>query len=685
MIAPVSVIYVLTMLVHAGLFVTAVSRRAPAARRRLLAGASLASMLWAVAVLLAEPGTATGYLAIEILDALRIAAWSGLIVSMLGTLSPEGRARRGPLLAVVGVLALNLAGTLTVVSGYAIAGAIVYPKLIASVVGLALVENLLRNTPDEQKWFIKHLVIGCALIFAFDLIVYSDLLLFGRPSAALFEARALVSVVAVPLIVVTAVRNPSLGVRMHVSRDVVFYSVSFVLIGTYFIVISLLAFYFRDRLGGWGDVVAPVAVAAGAVLSALLLLSGAARSRLRGFINRNFFSYRYDYRKEWLRLIGTVATERHVAGLGPTVVKALADIVDSPAGGLWLRSDEDQAYGPAAAWHVRGKLTAVGADTALVRQLEERVDVVAFAPAGGRRGPAPGDAPDFPVPGFRAWIAVPLVHKERLIGFVALEPPRAPRSLNWEDHDLLKTAGQQLASYIAEDEAARVLLESRDLDRFNRRFAFVVHDIKNIVGQLSLLVQNTERFGDRPDFQRDLLVTVRNSTDRMKRLLEQLRAAQEEAAGPPVEVDLAPLVRAAVEQWRRAGRPVAFAGDGAAASLSLVRPDRLGSVLDHLIQNALDVTPEGGSVTVALQTNDTDIRIEVRDHGPGMDEEFVRTELFRPLRSTKGFGFGIGAYQTRETVREMGGRLEVDSRVGRGTTMTIIFSRSRQKADRAWA
>jgi signal transduction histidine kinase len=65
--------------------------------------------------------------------------------------------------------------------------------------------------------------------------------------------------------------------------------------------------------------------------------------------------------------------------------------------------------------------------------------------------------------------------------------------------------------------------------------------------------------------------------------------------------------------------------------------------------------------------------LEIEDDGPGMEAGFVRDELFRPLASTKRDGYGIGAYQCRELVRELGGQLAVATAPGRGTTIRVTL------------
>ena len=100
---------------------------------------------------------------------------------------------------------------------------------------------------------------------------------------------------------------------------------------------------------------------------------------------------------------------------------------------------------------------------------------------------------------------------EALLGIIVLHQPRTPRELNWEDDDLLKTVGLQAASYLAEEEAMRALADVREIELFNRRFAFVIHDIKTVISQMSMLVSNADKHGDNPEFRKDLVISVRES------------------------------------------------------------------------------------------------------------------------------------------------------------------------------
>ena len=99
--------------------------------------------------------------------------------------------------------------------------------------------------------------------------------------------------------------------------------------------------------------------------------------------------------------------------------------------------------------------------------------------------------------------------------------------------------------------------------------------------------------------------------------------------------------------------------------------ETLEQVLTHLVQNAIDTSPPDRAVLLRVSTTGLHCAIEVTDNGSGMSADFVRNRLFKPFVSTKHGGFGIGAFEARELVRAMQGRLDVESREGLGSRFTV--------------
>ena len=271
----------------------------------------------------------------------------------------------------------------------------------------------------------------------------------------------------------------------------------------------------------------------------------------------------------------------------------------------------------------------------------------------------------------RIWLAVPLDHLGTLIGFVVLARSRAQFKLDREVFDLLGVVGREVASRIAERRAAEVLAQTRQLREYSQRFAFVIHDIKNVSGQLSMLLTNAEVHADNPEFQRDMLATVRASVAKITRLLTRLRSGAP-GTGPCADRSRRtagrPGARPAATRAVPASRWRPMAETGGAA----INPESFDTAVSHLLNNAAEA---GGvaPIVVRVRHDGLHIVVDIVDQGPGMTPEFIRDDLFQPFSSTKTGGHGIGAYQARELLRESGGDLLVLSRPGSGTTMRILL------------
>jgi putative PEP-CTERM system histidine kinase len=254
-----------------------------------------------------------------------------------------------------------------------------------------------------------------------------------------------------------------------------------------------------------------------------------------------------------------------------------------------------------------------------------------------------------------------------LVGLVILAAPDFQRQLDWEDFDLLRTAGTQAASSLAEALGQEALSQAQRFEEFNRRFAFILHDIKNLVSQLSLLARNSERHADNPEFRADMVATLKSSVGKMNDLLARLAphaaARQPELAPQPLDPILAKAI---------GGRP-GVAVTGPRGLWGATDAGLLGQAVAHLVQNAVEASPSGSPVQVRLATNGAFVTIAIEDSGCGMEPDFIANRLFQPFASTKPAGFGIGAFEARASIIAMGGRLSVDSSPGRGSRLTIFI------------
>lgn len=556
---------------------------------------------------------------------------------------------------------------------------ILFSSMTNAVFALVLLEQMFRNVTEDSRWNVKPLSLGLAAAFLFDLYLFSAAVLFNRMDADAVAIRGAVHALIVPLLMLTIVRRVDWVSKIRLSPKAAFHSATLLIAGVYLLFISSVGYYVRYFGGDWGRALQLGLVVFALIALVTLAMSASMRARLRVFLSKHFFRYRFDYREEWLRFTRTLSVKNTPQEMGQQVIRGLADMLESPAGGLWMKIGSDTAFSQTARWNmvetrekedVGSPLCQFMSTSGWVINLEE------YRSYSWRYG-------DLKLPAWlqdlaQAWLVVPLTVGEGLIGFVVLARARTRVEVNWEVNDLLKTAGQQAASFLAQMQATEALLEVRKFDAFNRMSAFVVHDLKNIVTQLSLMMKNAKRLGDNREFQQDMLMTVENSLDRMRQLMLQLREGAT-PAGTAFGVDLNAIVRRIAAVATTRGRTLEVKALESVNTRG--HEERLERIIGHVVQNAFDATDVDGCVWLKLDRASGQARIIVGDTGQGMSQDFVRDRLFKPFQTTKKAGMGIGAYESFQYVQELGGKIEVDSELDKGTTVTLLLPLFQTRAE----
>jgi putative PEP-CTERM system histidine kinase len=547
--------------------------------------------------------------------------------------------------------------------------AIVALRLLVTVGALVLVHNIYAGASRQSRPVLLWPAAALAVLWTIDLNFYAMAYVSGTWPSEFAAVRGASAVVLSALLALGAAQDMA-ALRFRPSRTVTFQSFSLLVIGGYLVAMVVVTRWLSFAGGDYARLIGLAFLIVASVVAILFLPSRRLRGWLRVTLTKHLFQHRYDYREEWLRFTRTIGNDRAEAPLGERVVQAIADIAECQAG-LLLAPDENGELTLAARWHWPSvDVPAVAGGPATIAFFEREGFIVHMDDLrAGRDAKGESQAvPDWLRREARAWALVPLLHYERLVGLVVLARPPMARQLDWEDFDLLRVAGQQVASYLAEHSGQEALAEANRFDDFHRRIAFVMHDIKNLASQLSLLARNAEVHAEKPAFRDDMLVTLRNSADKLNGLLARLGRY---GTGVIDRVDAVPVVevlRAVAERFRT-GHPVVV-GEGIDQAVMASR-EAIEQVLVHLIQNAIDASAANRAVYLSVAVDGAHARFDVVDSGSGMSPDFVRTKLFKPFVSSKPAGFGIGAYEARELVRAMRGRLEVESREGLGSRFTI--------------
>ena len=643
-----------------------------AGRRLLLAGLLMTAVwAWFSAV---QPNSAL----VAQAETARNLLWIGLLYALSQSSQSEGMRQQGVRLvygAVSAVLGLQfLADGLLILTPGEAGGALLATATILRVTAaagaLVLVHNLYGQAAPGSRGSIRLVMLALALTWIYDLNLYTIAYVDGRLSSSLVEWRGAIVFATAPLFALGGQQAD--GWRVKLSRAATFQSLSLLAICSYFAVMAVLATVLRDSDWNLARGITVAILAAMTVAAMVLLPSPRARSWTKVKLAKHLFEHRYDYRAEWLRFAATLGRSGPDAPpLSERIVKALAEIVDAP-GGVLIVADDGGAPEAGGSWNWHGKLPSASTLGPVWPRLETGARVLEFDAHRHRWGSARDLALTIPedlIEDMRLWAGVPLIHNERLVGLVLLAAPEVRRPLDWEDFDLLRTAGRQAASSLAEAHGQQALMNAQRFEEFNRRFAFILHDVKNLVSQLSLLSRNAERHADNPEFRADMVATLKSSVGKMNELLARLSPGTGSGAANAVApVPLRQTLSSAIAAKRR-DHEVRLLGDTSAEVLA--NPLSLEQAVGHLLQNAIDASPPGEPVIVRVHPHQERIAIEIVDKGIGMDADFVRARLFQPFASTKAGGFGIGAYEARTLIMAMGGTLAVESRPGEGTCFTI--------------
>ncbi|QQV76403.1 PEP-CTERM system histidine kinase PrsK [Sphingomonas aliaeris] len=625
--------------------------------------ALVATALWALAVAGIDARDVTARVA----ESFRNIAWLGFMFALVQR--DRAAPHRRTIACLYGVVAIIVLIGIAVVllEGIDVSTiarldrARILLRVMVAVSALVLVNHLHSAVAPRERGGIRLLVIALAAMWGMDFVMFGIRYATQGYVAELIAIRGVAMALLAPLFAIAVLRNGDWTLRL--SRSVAWQSMSMAGVVLY-LLMMVIATRALAEISGENARMAQTAFVFGSTAATLTLVSSPwLKAWVKVKMAKHLFRHRYDYRTEWIRFTDTLGKPEGAAALDERVVKAVADLTDSPAGLLLVPDGAMLGIGARWKWDADDLPTIAGGE-ALARHLAASGRIVELdsVRAGAGSSADTDSVPPWMIDLTDAWALVPLVHLDRLQGAILLARPPVDRALDWEDFDLLRIAGRQVASYLAEARAQEALAEAERFDEFNRRFAFILHDIKNLVSQLTLTARNAERHADNPEFRADMIATLQDSAGRMNDLLARLSQNHRARGEELRDVELLPLIER-VAARRRAHHPVEIEGRHVAAH---VDPVRLEQLLGHLLQNAIEASAASDPVKIAIARDGAHVSIDVLDHGCGMSPAFLRDKLFKPFVSSKPGGFGIGAFEARQLAQGMGGSVAVTSREGGG-------------------
>ncbi len=545
----------------------------------------------------------------------------------------------------------------------------IYLSLALIVLLFTLLERCYRLLQGENKWQIKPLCIYLAIVYSCDFYMYAQAALLGSQDYNIWMARGFIHCLALPLLLLATKRTTMWSVRIYVSRDVVFHSSMLLFAGSYLMLMAFSGYYIKYIGGQWGNLLQFAFIAFAVVMLVTVFLSERFRQKVKVFIAKHFFANRYEYRDEWLSVTDSLLEKDKDTPPFEHALNTILSRLRCQTGYLLAEDDTGNLT------LVTGKNNKQNFKPEYVEPLlpflkkqSWIIDLDEF-----RNNPQHYKelvmAPEL-LHNTNIWLIVPIFYKDKLISILLLGHSLKLAGLQWEERDYINVMVRQLAHYLLLHKANLALTEAKQFEAFNQMSAFLVHDLKNTLAQLSLIVTNAQKYKDNPEFIDDSIDTLANVVTRMRKVLDHFKRNKPQASEVSA-ININQLIESVCLDRSQSQPKPTFKCTSAKVTLYADR-DKLTSVLFHLIQNAQDATEDSGFVNVELSTAPSWVEIKVSDNGTGMDESFIRERLFSPFDTTKGnAGMGIGVYEARQYAQKMGGRLNVSSQKSKGSCFTL--------------
>jgi putative PEP-CTERM system histidine kinase len=282
----------------------------------------------------------------------------------------------------------------------------------------------------------------------------------------------------------------------------------------------------------------------------------------------------------------------------------------------------------------------------------------------------------FPSGGDRWCVALRV--SDRPVGLLVLADRVSGAAYTVEELELLACIGNQVTSMLLNLQLSNEVANARELEALQTMSAFFVHDLKNSAASLNLMLKNLPVHFDDPSFRADALRGIGNTARRIDEMIARLSTFRHQQTPTRALLDLRRLVDETLEKLS-VSPGVEVSRELGPVPRVLADGEQLRSVVTNLVLNAIDAVEGRGVVRVGTQHEDGRVLLSVADSGCGMSPAFVKNELFRPFRSTKTKGLGIGLYQCRAIVHAHGGSIHADSKLGEGTTFTVTLPASDQQ------
>lgn len=538
-------------------------------------------------------------------------------------------------------------------------------------------EMTLRSSAGTDRWRMKFLVLGVEGLLGYAVFQTSQWLVFHQILPAFTWLRAPVLLVSSGFMAFGLVRHQLLDTRVRISRQVIYKSFTLLAVGVYLMMTGLLAVAFQFFGASPQYFITILVLFVAAMGLGTVLLSEKLRSRARRYISTHFYRNKYDYRVEWLRVTEELTSKITLEELITPTIDLFASTVDVSRISLWIRDPGRRCFTLHGGRNVLLDIEPLAEDNSLVTLMHNSGNPVPVeSPSNNEQLEKANQENAELCQRLGAVVWVPLRAGEELVGLVSLGPMMSGDRYTEEDYDLLKTMGRQAGSVILNALLSRAMLERKEMETFHKLSSFVLHDMKNFVSSLSMVVQNAAIHQEDPAFQREAFKTVERTVRNMSGLITKLSSDRQGLELHREQTDLNRLAEEALAELQVNGsEDLRLTADLEPVPSVEVDRTQIQKVIRNLLLNAVEAMGGKGYVSMRTWAEDGWVNLAVSDTGPGMERDFIETRLFRPFQTTKGKGLGLGLYHCKAIMEAHDGQIEVASEVAEGTTFTLRFAR----------
>ncbi len=532
------------------------------------------------------------------------------------------------------------------------------------VFGLVQLERTLAGLHELQRWKVKLEVLASGLLMAAFALYFSHSLLYRSINVDYISIRSVAVIVAVILFCYSRLVRGD-GAQLALSRGIAHRSFVLLLVGGYLILLGSIGGGLRYLNIGDAKVLINILLLVGSAALAVLFLSERLRRKFKVLLHKNFYQSKYDYREQWEKFARHGADGANLNQIQHAILDHFCSILACKGAALYLYDYDEKLYSPVAVFNFPRDWRPFKSDDPLIHIFCDKDWIINLR----------DDAPDLrgslleSIVEPEIFLIVPLFFDDELAGFVLLgEQINPDESLTFEDYDMLRMLARQSIATVQGLRLADQLVVARELAAVGKVSTFVLHDLKNQVSGLSMLLENADEHIDNPEFQQDMLETIGNTVINMKSLIARLKGLKDKPQLAIASVSLRKIIEDAAGTC---GGNIEIAGSQEV--MIAVDEEEIYKVLVNLLFNAREATGDGSSVHISYGIESPKSWVKVRDDGCGMSPEFIRDKLFRPFETTKKHGFGIGLYQCQQIVEAHAGEISVESREKEGTEFTIIL------------